>query len=413
MKVSFLLLYVGYASAAQAHMCVLCIPGKYQTRTSNMPCTDCAFNTYSASHGMTACTSCGPNSLSSPGSSTCTCALNYARAGNSSACTFACDNGRVQVGYTCECPAGRNGTDQGVCALCPVHTYSSQVGSRVCTACPAQMRSAAGSVSDGACMCAVGFVKQDSACTELLPVSVVTQMDVVLQQPSTLNLEELRRAISKAVSVQLGIPEVFIVVDIVLLPVASIRRLLQMSFSTTTYSVTIRVLFAANASQAFVNETQAAVGTVDTLLLAGVPAQSNGTQFTVLNSTVPVVRNVQGVFNPNSREVVSCTLVSWQDERGAAQACARTCGVDEVLVAVAYVQGLYVLDCQRKTSTPAPAPPGRPPPPPPPAEASSSIGAIAGGVAGGAVFILAVALFVGCRICRAQPDKKTIEPPAN
>jgi hypothetical protein len=260
-------------------------------------------------------------------------------------------------------------------------------------------------------MCAVGFVKQDNACTELLPVSVVTQIDVVLRQPSTVSLDEVRRAISKAVSLQLGIPEVFIVVDVALLPVASIRRLLQMSFSTTTYSVTIRVLFAANTSQAFVNETQAAVGTVDTLLLAGVPAQSNGTQFTVLNSTVPVVRNVQGVFNANSREVVSCTLVLWQDERGAAPACARTCGVDEVLVALTYVQGLYVLDCQRKT-TPAPAPPGLPPPPPPPAESSSSIGAIVGGVAGGVVFLLAVGLFFACRICRAQPAKTTgIEPP--
>lgn len=411
MNVLFLLLCVSYASAAQAHMCMQCTPGKYQTRTSNMPCIDCGFNTYSPSYGMTACMPCGPNSLSSPGSSSCTCALNYARANISSACTFACDNGRVQVGYTCECPAGRNGTDRGVCGLCPVHTYSSQVGSRVCTACPAQMRSAAGSVSDGACMCAVGFAREGNACTELLSVSVVTQMNVVLQQPSTVSLDDVRRAISKAVSVQLGIPEVFIVVDVALLPVASIRRLLQMSFSTTTYSVTIRVLFAANTSQAFVNATQAAVGTVDTLLLAGVPAQSNGTQFAVLNSTVPVVRNVQGVFNLNSREVVSCTLVSWQDERGAAQACARTCGVDEVLVALAYVQGLYVLDCQRKTSTPAPAPPGLPPPAPPHGEASSSIGAIAGGVAGGAVFILVVGLVVACRICRAQPDRK-IEPPA-
>lgn len=401
MNVLFVLAYLGCASAAHPQMCIICLPGKYQTRASNVPCQDCAFNTYSVSSGATACTSCEQNSFSSPGSSNCTCALNYARASNSSSCTFACDDGRVQVGYTCECPAGMNGTDRGVCALCPVHTYSSQVGSRVCTLCPVQMRSAAGSVSEGACMCSVGFVKQDSACIELLPVSVVTQVDIVLQQSSTVDLEEVRQAISTAVSVELRIPEVYIIVDVALLLVASFRRLMQTSFNTTTYSVTIRVLFAANASDAFVNETQSAVGIVDTLLLAGISTHTNGTKLTVLNSTVPMVRNVQGIFNPNSRELVSCTLVSWQDERGVAQACMRTCGANEDLVAVAYVQGLYVLDCQRKTSTLTPAPPGQPPPPP--GEPSSSTSAIVGGVVGAVAFLLVLGSFFACRICRVKP----------
>ena len=35
-----------------------------------------------------------------------------------------------------------------------------------------------------------------------------------------------------------------------------------------------------------------------------------------------------------------------------AQACVRTCRVDEDVVAVAYVQGLYVLDCKGKIGTP-------------------------------------------------------------
>ena len=401
MKVPFLLLCVGYASAAQTHMCVLCTPGKYQTRTSNLPCTDCAFNTYSPSYGMTACASCEQNSISAPGSSSCECVLNYARADNSSACMFGCTNGRVEVGYTCECPAGSNGTDRGACTLCPVHTYASQVGSRVCTACPAQMRSAAGSVSEDACTCGVGFVREGSACTELLPVSVVAQVDLVLQQPSNVTVDGVRRAISKTVSVSYNISEEFIVVDIALLPVSSIRRLLQMSVSTMQYSISIRVLFPAGSSQSLVNQTLSTLGTVNTLLQAGLQTESSGVQFNVLNTSVVVVRSVDGVFNANSRQVVSCTLVPWQDERGAAQACERMCGVNEFLVAVAYVQGLFVLDCQRMTSTPAPAPPGQLPVP---AESGANIAAIVGGVAGGVVVVIGA--FFTFRICHSQQANK-------
>lgn len=402
MKMLFVLLCMSYANVAQMNMCVRCTPGKYQTGTSNLPCSYCTMNTYSPSYGMTACTSCETNSISAPGSSSCECAQNYARTNNFSGCTFACAYGRVQVGSTCQCPRGSNGTDSGACALCPVHTYASQVGAHVCTACPTDMRSAIGSVSEDACICAVGFVKEGSACTELLKVSVVTQVEMVLQQPSNVTLEEVGRAISRAVSVAYNISEEFLVIDVRLLPVASIRRLLQMPVWTMKYSITIRVLFPAGASQSTVNQTQSMVGSVNTLLQAGLQTESSGVQFIVLNSTVPVVRTVEGVFNANSREVVSCTLVSWQDDRGEAQACERMCGVDEFLVAVAYVQGLFVLDCQRRTSTPAPAPPGLPPPPP--AESSANMGAIVGGVAGGVVAVLG-SIFV-FRICYTQQANK-------
>lgn len=404
MKMLFVLICVSYASAAEMHMCVRCTPGKYQTGTSNLPCTDCAMNTYSPSYGMTGCANCEPNSISAPGSSSCECVQNYARATNSSGCTFACAYGRVQVGSTCQCPRGSNGTDSGACALCPVHTYASQVGARVCTACAAKMRSAAGSISEDACTCGVGFVKEASACTELLKVSVVAQVDMVLEQPSNVTLEQVRQAISRAVSVAYNISEEFLVIDVNLRPVASVRRLLQMPVWTMTYSITIRVLFPAGASESTVNQTQSTLGSINTLLQAGLQSESSGVQFSVLNSTVPVVRNVQGVFNANSREVVSCTLVPWQDERGAAQACQRNCGVDEDVVAVAYVQGIFVLDCKRRTSTPAPAPPGLPPPPPAAAESSANIGVIVGGAVGGLVAVVGTIFIV--RICYAQKTDK-------
>lgn len=401
MQLLFILLGISYASAAQ-HMCVRCTPGKFQTSTSNSPCTDCAMNTYSPSYGMTGCADCEPHSISAPGSASCECVENYARAINSSGCTFGCWYGRVQVGFICQCPRGSNGADSGACALCPVHTYASELGSRECTACAADMRSAAGSVSEDACICGVGFVKEASACTELLKVSVVAQVDMVLAQPSNVTLEQVRQAISTAVSVAYNISEEFLVVEVNLIPVVSIRRLLQMQVWTMTYSITIRVLFPAGVSQSTVNQTQSTLGSVNSLLQARLENESSGVQFNVLNSTVPVVRNVEGVFNTNSREVVSCTLVSWHDERGEAQACERMCGVDEFLVAVAYVQGLFVLDCQRRTGTPAPAPPGLLPPPP--AESSANIGAIVGGVAGGVVVV--VGAFFTFRICHLQQTNK-------
>lgn len=404
MKVLFALLTISSTSVAQMHTCVRCTPGKFQTSTTNLPCTDCAMNTYSPSYGTTACTNCEPNSISAPGSSSCECAQNYARAYNSSTCTFACANGRVQVGSTCQCPRGSNGTDSGACSLCPVHTYASQVGARVCTFCPAQMRSLAGSVSDDACTCGVGFVKQGNACTELLKASVVAQVDMVLQQPSNVTLVQVRQVISRAVSVAYNISEEFLVVDINLLAVAPMISLPQMPVWTMTYSITIRVLFPAGASESTVNQTQNTLGTINTLLRAVLQTESSGVQFSVLNSTVPVVRNVQGVFNANSREVVLCTLVPWQDERGAAQACQRICGVDEDVVAVAYVQGIFVLDCKRRTSTPAPPPPGLPPPPPAAAESSTNIGVIVGGAVGGVVAVLGTIFVV--RICYAQKTSK-------
>lgn len=402
MRMFLLLVCVFHVTALQSRMCVRCLAGKYHTGFSTLPCTDCLMNTYSPLSGMTACTSCEANSISAPGSSSCECVHNYARADNFSGCTFACAYGRVQVASTCQCPRGSNGTDSGACALCAVHTYASQVGARVCTACAGDMRAAAGSVSEDACTCGVGFVKEGSACTELLKVSVVAQVDVVLEQRSDVTLEQVRRAISRSVSVAYNISEEFVFVEVQLLPVASIRRLLQLSVWTLQYSITIRVLFPAGASESTVNQTQSTLGTVNTLLQAGLQTESSDVQFNVRNSTVPVVRNVQGVFNANSREVVSCTLVPWEDERGKAQACARTCGGDEDVVAVAYVQGLFVLDCKRKTSTPAPPPPP-PPAPAPPAEASANMGAIVGGAVGGVVAVLG-SIFA-FRICYAQRTK--------
>jgi hypothetical protein len=348
MRVVLLLMYVCPVISSQ---CVQCAPGKFRSNDVFVAsCTNCSVNTYSPSPGMTACRPCEANSASDAGSSSCTCVQNYARVNASAGCTFACANGRVRVGDTCQCPAGSSGGPTGSCALCAVHTYASQVGSSVCSSCPDGMRSAVGSASAAACVCGVGFLKIFGACMQLLDFSVVLKFDMLLEVPSDVSMEQVRQTIVSVVSVAYNISAEFLVVDIVLVPGVSPRRLMQVA-STNTYSVTIRVLFAVGASPADVSQIQSTIATIDTPVKTGMQNGSSGVHFYVLNSTVPEVRNVIGVFNAISREVVTCTLVPWQDERGAAQACERTCGVDEDVVAVAYVQGLYVLDCRRTTTT--------------------------------------------------------------
>ncbi len=251
-----------------------------------------------------------------------------------------------------------------MCTLCAVHTYASEVGAGVCSPCPDAMRSAVGSVSEAACACVVGFLNVSGVCTQLLDVSVVLKLDLVLEQPSDLTMEQVRQRILSVVSVQYNISAEFLVVDIALLPVVSTRRLMQAVLNVTSivmqytkYSITVRVLFVAGASQADVSQIQSLMATIDSEKLnAGLHDGSSGVQFNVVNSTVREIRDVQGVFNVNSREVVTCTLMPWYDERGAALACVRTCRVDEDVFAVAYVQGLYVLDCKSKTGTPVEPP---------------------------------------------------------
>jgi hypothetical protein len=97
-------------------------------------------------------------------------------------------------------------------------------------------------------------------------------------------------------------------------------------------------------------------------MTAGILLLPTNTSFTVNTITLRGSRDEKGIFNANSKEVVSCVLVPWVDELGQAQACTLTCRVDEDVYAVVYSQGLYVLGCRPKpvttpmsTTTPTPA----------------------------------------------------------
>jgi hypothetical protein len=209
-------------------------------------------------------------------------------------------------------------------------------------------------------MCGVGFVKHSTgSCSELLDVSVVLNFDVALVLPASVTTEDVKQTILRVVSAAYNISVEYLVVDIVFQPAVSSRRLMQ----TGTYLVTVRILFESSTSLAYVNQTQNNVAVLNVgVMTAGILLLPTNTSFTVNTITLRGSRDEKGVFNANSKEVVSCVLVPWVDELGQAQACTLTCRVDEDVYAVVYSQGLYVLGCRPKpvttpmsTTTPTPA----------------------------------------------------------
>ena len=393
MRLLFLVAYVCPLIAAQ--MCVQCVPGKYRSNSVfTQLCENCALNTYTPSHGMTACQPCPANSSSVVGSSTCTCVRNYVKAVSSNECFFECATGLVPVRGGCECPVGTSGPPNGPCVECAVHTYASQVDTRTCTACPEGMRSVVGSVSIDACMCGVGFVKDLSGtCNALSDVSVVLKFEVVVALPPSVTAEDLRKTILQTVSVAYNISAEYLVVDIVFEGGGSGRRLMQ----TGRYTVTVRILFQSGASLEYVNATQTQVGVLGVNVLnAGILLQSTTALFNVSTVTLQESRDEKGVFNANSQTIVSCDLLPWLDELGEAQACVLTCLVNEDVYAVVYLEGVYVLGCRPKpdkgvvtaarTSTPAPTQAA--------ATMDGSGIAIAGGVVGGVVSICVIACII-------------------
>jgi len=251
-------------------------------------------------------------------------------------------------------------------------------------------------------VCGVGFLKIYSVCIELLDLSIVITFDVVLELPKEVTAQDVAQTISSAVSAAYNILAEYLLVDVEVLEVMSRRRLMQAT-STVKYRVTIRVLFARDASPGSVNQTQTTMRAVDGEQLATVVRRASpGVDFNVLNSTFSGARDEHGVVNVNSRQVVTCALVPWQDERGAAQACVRTCRVDEDTVAVAYVQGLYILDCKGKTGTPVVPPTDGGTPVVPPADGASTQELPWIAIGAGVGFGLVALIVAGCILSRRK-----------
>jgi len=401
--------------------CVRCAPGKYRsTAMFTNACQNCAANTYSPSAAMTTCYPCPQNSTSAVGSSTCTCVLNYVKTQNGQDCMFQCAPELVVFGAGCECPAGTSGPSNGPCTACREHTFAAAANMRTCTDCPAGMRSVAGSVSSDACTCGVGFVKDRSVCKELSDVSVVMTFDLVMTLPASVTIQTVETTILTAISAQYNISSAYLVVTVEFVPAVR-RRLL----AAGTWVVTVRILFGVDTSPAQVNQTQQNVGVLSAAVVntavnrlatnATYTNRTNNTNstnstististtpsFSVVTITLRASRDETGVYNTDSHTVVSCNLITWQDEIGSAQACELTCRSNEDIYAATYFQGMYILGCRPKPAPPGtPAPPGAPAPPSstPASLEQSSTGAIVGGVVGAAVAVIGgICVYIACR----------------
>ena len=351
-----------------------------------MPCAPCALNTYAPVPGTKACVPCARNAVSSPGSSQCTCVAGYKLAADSSLCELECAAGALAVNGVCRCPAGTSGPAAGPCDLCPMHTFSASVGARNCTACPAGMRAGTGSVSEDACLCGAGSVKNSTgACSPIADVSVVVSTAMVVQAAANASMESLQQALAGAVAVSYNISAAHVWVNLTANHTATRRRLLQAA-SVTAWDVAIRVLFPGGVSPTRVDETERQLRDLDVAKLNTAMAAGPSSVY-VLSSAPPAVRVEQGVVNPVSGTVVPCTTMPWSDGRGATLACAKTCGFDEDLFVADYVSGVYVLACRR-----------RPPPPPPPTESVDVMVIAAVAIAAGAAVLAGVGGYICCHV---------------
>ena len=391
--IRWLMLVLCCSASTSAYRCSICPAGKYKPGADflHSMCFDCEEDTYSAVLGATACVACGANSRAPRGSSTCACDAGYVKAAGSTDCS-GCSNGLVLTGGRCECPTGSSGPSSGPCALCaagkfkdaigstpcldcPVHTYASDEGRRNCTACPGELRSAAGSTSPNACECGVGFLQNtDDTCLELLPQFVEVRFEIQAKvdtatqnQTQSVFTDAIKEAILVAWVNEYNVSREYLIVEVVAIEESG-RRLLA---TNIRYMIVVRRIFPVDTPLAFVNETVVAVGNfnvddVEVLVAVGdsdVNGTKNVSKLEIIGTAVSV-RPVEGVLNLKLNEVVTCTLISWYDiVDGTSQACDVTCSADQEKSAIAYLNGLYILACVNKKvetsvvqTTPAPAP---------------------------------------------------------
>jgi hypothetical protein len=343
--------FVFMLHTVSANLCVLCPSGKFQSSASNLPCQLCEMNTYAPLTGMKACLPCPRTFVSGRGSSNCTCPSNYTLATDSSACIVTCENGLVAVNGSCQCPAGSSGPTGGPCSVCPMHTYRSNGAIGTCTDCPTEMRSPTGSVSIDACLCGPGFVKNSTGvCSPIADTSIRIETRMALQIPEGASDANVRQTLKSAISLAYNFNADYLTLNMV--KVSQRRRLLQI-MSATLFDIQLRLLFPVGVSAAQVEESKQKIAPLETAkintAISSVPDKTPIVVTTVAQGTSMAVD--PGVVNTISGEVLDCQTIAWSDTRGTTLVCARTCGTDEEVFAVAYVQGTYVLDCRRRTGT--------------------------------------------------------------
>ena len=163
--------------------CTACTPGTFNAEKNRTQCSTCNAGSYSGSSASTTCQLCGSNTYSHEGSALCTnCPGNTeSPAGSTLVTNCICKEGYTgpDGGHCQACLAGTyksatgsdaclacnagsysGSTASTTCQLCASNTYSHE-GSALCTNCPGNSESPAGSTVVADCICKEGYTGPD------------------------------------------------------------------------------------------------------------------------------------------------------------------------------------------------------------------------------------------------------------
>ena len=209
---------VGYSPSSDGAHCNACDPGTYASGVGSVSCGMCPVGTYQPASGQGVCLTCPDGTSSISGSdalTNCTCVVGYVAASDGVQCSECAAGSRSSNGdedgigsRTCTtCPTGTYaGPGSDRCISCPIHsnthgeaavaasyceciqgyysndfvvddasciaceenTYKDSHGSGLCTSCPTNTISDAGSTELSQCICKVGYthIENGLACAE-------------------------------------------------------------------------------------------------------------------------------------------------------------------------------------------------------------------------------------------------------
>jgi hypothetical protein len=156
----------------------------------------------------------------------------------------------------------------------------------------------------------------------------------------------------------------YLLVDVVAV-VESGRELLA---TNVKFEILVRRIFPVDTGLAYVDAVILAVSNFSANNLEVIMPSGNSTsidfKLEIIGTNTTSANTIDGTLNVKLNVIVECTLIPWNDNvRGTSQACDVGCSVEKEKVAVAFIDGLYILTCVNKVAqtpvvqtTPPPAP---------------------------------------------------------
>mgnify|MGYP000439217468 CR=1 FL=1 len=165
--------------------CQACTAGTYKVEIGDFPCTECEIGKYgkitNAFSEQSACIKCPVHTNSVIGSSKCTCNTGYEMINKEEFTCRDCDDNQYKDTDTgkcincqgtsqsdgdgidsCQCERGTTGTNIENCISCAEGSYKDNIGSALCTSCPANTISVQGSTDEDSCVCDIGYTNKNN-----------------------------------------------------------------------------------------------------------------------------------------------------------------------------------------------------------------------------------------------------------